>query len=757
MSSEVVARPGWWASLFERNGVARGDLAGGITAALVLLAIEGSYGLVAFKPLGVEQGQIGFLIGVWTAAIATLVTFVLGGRGPLLSGTSAALVLLVPPLIAVLLRDPRFVTGDGRPFVPMVLAYVALGLVLAGLIQMAVAALRLGGLVRYVPYPVHAGYVNGSAVLMVAAMAPNFMGLPAGHVWTEWELAKPLAPLVALAAFWVAVRPPRSLSLIPAYLLALGVATLLHHALTFTPLAGALGPLFVPPSFAWPDAGILTPVVERLGEGVTREHLGPLLVFALAVAMMSSLQTALAGSTVDELTRVRVNGEGALFGQGMANTALGLVGGVPSAASTTRSKVNLEAGSRTRASRLVFALTLVVLLVFGLRFMSIVPMAAIAGVFAAAAYSLFDVWTRRATKVMWVQSWRWRAPRSLAINYAVMLLVAGVTVFLSLPLAIALGTLVAMIMFIRANVKAPVRQVVHADQRSSRKVRPAEQTEMLRAHGRRIALVELDGALFFGTAEDADEEIEKLAHDAQIIILDFSRVTDVDASGARVLLHAAHEVEHAGKELLLVGLGPRDARTRLIRDLDVQGALSDGHFFADADRALEHAEDRLLATLAPATARHRALVLSETLLGAGLTEAELATLGAAMSERCVPKGAAVFRRGEPGDALYVSLEGQIGIWLMGADPADPTLARRLVSYAPGVAFGEIGLLEGRARSADAIAEEDAVVLELARADYERLTAEQPALVGKLLLNLGLLLASRVRALTNELESAHRAG
>ena len=208
MSAEAIGQRSWWATLTQRGGVARGDLAGGITAALVLLAIEGSYGLVAFKPLGVEQGQIGFLLGVWTAAIATLVTFVLGGRGPLLSGTSAALVLLVPPLIAALLRDPRFVTGDGRPFVPMVLAYVALGLVLAGLIQMAVAALRLGGLVRYVPYPVHAGYVNGSAVLMVAAMTPNLMGLPMGHAWTEWELAKPLAPLVALVALWVAVRMP---------------------------------------------------------------------------------------------------------------------------------------------------------------------------------------------------------------------------------------------------------------------------------------------------------------------------------------------------------------------------------------------------------------------------------------------------------------------------------------------------------------------------------------------------------------------
>jgi CRP-like cAMP-binding protein len=77
-----------------------------------------------------------------------------------------------------------------------------------------------------------------------------------------------------------------------------------------------------------------------------------------------------------------------------------------------------------------------------------------------------------------------------------------------------------------------------------------------------------------------------------------------------------------------------------------------------------------------------------------------------------------------------------------------------VSYAPGVAFGEMGLLQGRPRSADALAEENALVLELPRAGYERIAEEHPALLSKMLLNLGLLLSSRVRALTEELETLH---
>ena len=160
--SQVAARSSWWRSLFHSHGVARGDVAGGLTAAVVLLAIEGSYGLIAYARLGPEQAQLGFVLGVCTAALASATMLAVGGRGPLLSGSTAALSLLVPALIGALLIDPRFITPDGRPAIPLLLAFVAFGTVLAGMMQVLLASLKLAGLVRYVPYPVHAGYMNGS-------------------------------------------------------------------------------------------------------------------------------------------------------------------------------------------------------------------------------------------------------------------------------------------------------------------------------------------------------------------------------------------------------------------------------------------------------------------------------------------------------------------------------------------------------------------------------------------------------------------
>ncbi len=273
MTGSAEGRQGWWRTLPQRDGVARGDLAGGITAAMVLPAVEGGYGLVAFSPLGGDMASIGFLLGAWTAAIASIVSMLAGGRGPLLSGSSAALAVLVSSLIAALVVDPRFLGADGRPALTTVLAFVALGVVLAGAIQVALAAMKLGKLVQFVPFPVHAGYINGSAVLMVGAMAAHVLGLPATpgrfDLWqTQW-----LAVVITLVTLAVALRPPRWTRPVPAYLLALLVGTLLHHAFLATPLDAHLGPLLQPPEFEWPALDTMAPIAEHAGSGLLRDKI----------------------------------------------------------------------------------------------------------------------------------------------------------------------------------------------------------------------------------------------------------------------------------------------------------------------------------------------------------------------------------------------------------------------------------------------------------------------------------------------------
>jgi SulP family sulfate permease len=739
----VPAAPGAGAGL-------RGDLLGGFTAAVVMLAVEGSFGVVALAPLGAAHAPLAFTLGIYAAIVANVVSVLCRARGPLLTGPSAAMSLLVAPMLAVLIADPRTRLPDGQPDVALLLALVAAGTALAGVIQGVAAVLRVGGITRYAPYPVHAGFMNGVAVLTVIAMLPHVVGATAGGV-EALRQARPLPIVVALAAFWIALRPPAWTRPVPSYLTALLAATALHHGLRAAFGDASLGPLLGSVPLHWPQIDALQPLSLVATSGLLRDHLVLLVEFAAAVALTSSVQLLFAGSVVDGVIGKRHGGERELLAQGAANVACGCLGLLPGAGSVTRSKVNLDAGATTARSRLVFGASLLLVFVFASGALRHVPMAVIGGLQLAVALALVDLWTRRATRTIVRDLARGTLPSaSLLQNYGAMLLVAGIAVLVSLLHGVAVGILVAMLMFIRSNSRRPVRSIVHGDCRASLKVRPERTAELLRAHGRRIVLVELDGALFFGTADAAAREIERVAREADEVIVEFHRVSEVDATGARLLVQAAHAVRAAGKRLSLASLAPDDPRARILREMDVQRVLGDDAFCADADRALERAENRLLEALMSPVEEHRELRLGETMLGAGLDAGQLDALAARLVERRVAKGQHAFRQGDPADAMFVCMRGQIGIWLPAHGAAER--GKRLVSFAAGVVFGEIGLLKRLPRSADAIAEEDAVLLELSRERFDELARERPDVLGKIMLNLSLHLSSRLRTLTDELEA-----
>ncbi|HSV69020.1 MAG TPA: SulP family inorganic anion transporter [Methylibium sp.] len=734
------------------RGVLRADLIGGGIAAAVMLAIEGSYGMIALAPLGPGLIPYGFMMGIYTSALANLVMALTGARGPLLTGTSAPLALLVPPLLAGLMLDERLRRPDGSPDTALLLAFLVIGVVLAGLTMAAVGALRAGRLIRYIPYTVHAGFTAGVALVMVFAITPQVLGLPLGTAAAAgWAQARPGAVAVALVTLWVAVRPPRWTLALPRFLTALLVGAALQLALAAVAPA-ALGPVLGKVELAL-LAGDAVPALRALVEAdLWRPHAGLLLQFAVAVVLIGGLQSMLAAAMVDSLIRQRSDSGRVLMVQGLVNVAVGLGGGLPSAGAASRSKLNLDAGSIGALSRVAFALALVLAAGVGAGLLQHLPLAVVAGLFLATAWSLVDPWTRQATAHLLRGLRAGSVPRALLANYAVMATVTLVSGFVSLAHGIAAGVLLAMVNFVRANSRHPIRAVASGAQRRSLKVRDAAANALLAAQGERIALVELDGALFFGTADLVATELGRVGRQAEDIVVECRRLTEVDASGARILVQAADDLRRAGRRLRFASLDAAGEPAALVREMDVHGTLADSDFLPDADRALEAAEDALLARLAPPpTAAAGPLRLADTLLGSGLAPDELAALQAVLVERRCAAGEMVFRRGDAGDALYVALAGEIGIWLAPADGRGA--ARRIVSFAPGVVFGEMGLLQGQRRSADAVAAEDAVLLELSVAALERLAAERPTLHAKLLRNLSRQLADRVRGLTGELQAA----
>jgi SulP family sulfate permease len=273
-------------------------------------------------------------------------------------------------------------------------------------------------------------------------------------------------------------------------------------------------------------------------------------------------------------------------------------------------------------------------------------------------------------------------------------------------------------------------------------------------------LLELEGMLFLGTADELLAQAHALAPTTDFLVLGLRRIGEIDSTGARALLALAADLADSGRWLVLADLDLRDARSQTIRamrhaeDVDTGGGVTDDrlaarglHVEADVDMALQWAEDRLLERLGVTHAGDAALTLSQTVLGTDIAPADLAWLGTQMTELRLAPGEALFRRGDVGDALYVITQGEIAIMLPGGS------GRRLASLAPGIVVGELALLQHEPRSADAVAETALTVLRLDCATFDRMQLERPALWDRLMRNLTLHLSARLRSVTVELSAA----
>jgi anti-anti-sigma regulatory factor len=272
----------------------------------------------------------------------------------------------------------------------------------------------------------------------------------------------------------------------------------------------------------------------------------------------------------------------------------------------------------------------------------------------------------------------------------------------------------------------------------------------LRERGDALIVVEVEGAIFFGTAHAFERDVERHAAGARFLVVDVRRVTMIDASGAHAFERLAARVRARGAQLLVAGLTPH---ARNARALQAHGAFVTGEqpFYPVIDRALEHAERCALeeAGVRPPDAE---LALEHLPLLQGMSGIERAKLAGVLARVELAPGEVLFRRGEPGDRLYALAKGSVSILV---DVADLRSGHRLASFAPGVAFGEAAMLDGGGRTAGAAADEPSVVYVLTRADFDALRARDPALAGTLLFNIARELSGRLRFATATIQAGDR--
>lgn len=332
---------------------------------------------------------------------------------------------------------------------------------------------------------------------------------------------------------------------------------------------------------------------------------------------------------------------------------------------------------------------------------------------------------------------------SLAADWGVNAAVALSALVFGLAQAVLVGASFSVLLFARANMCDVVRRVWTGDIRHSLKTRPTEVAEVLQREGCSTVLLEIEGMLFFGTADALRDRLQQLAPRADTVILDLRQVREIDVTPARILQEVAEDWDQIGKPLVFAEWPANDPRREVLAAVAEQPKGNGLRFVDHVDLALEQAEERLLQRLRVDRAAGARLGLGETTRARGLSNEELALLGAELTAHEFAQGHVMFRAGAPGDVLYISPQGEIALRV-------PGTMRRLASFAPGVTIGEMAVLARAPRSAEAVAESDVSALGLSTAAFERLIQQHPQLAAKLCRNIAVHLSDRVRMLTGDL-------
>ncbi|MBP5942168.1 SulP family inorganic anion transporter [Streptomyces acidiscabies] len=521
----------------------RRDLLAGLTVAVVALPLALGFGVSS--GLGAEAGLA-------TAVIAGALAAVFGGSNLQVSGPTGAMTVVLVPIV-----------GEYGPG-----GVLTVGL-MAGVMLVVLAGLRAGRYMRYIPAPVVEGFTLGIACVIGLQQIPNALGVPkpdgdrvlvvawraAGEFakapnWTALALAVSVAALMLAGARW---RPT-----VPFSLVAVAAATAVAH-FAHLDAAHPIGDL---------PAGLPAPSLAFLDPGA----LGTLLAPAVAVAALAALESLLSASVADGMTVGQQHDpDRELFGQGLANIAAPLFGGVPATGAIARTAVNVRTGAASRLAALTHAAVLALIVFAAAPLVSKIPLAALAGVLLATAVRMVEVGSLKAMA---------RATRSDA---AILVLTAAATLALDLVYAVVIGLAVAGALALRAVALQARLDEVPLD----RGDHTAEEHALLAEH---IVAYRLDGPLFFAAAHRFLLELTEVA-DVRVVILRMSRVTTMDATGALVLKDAVDKLRRRGIAVHTSGVRPGQRQV-----LESVGALDPVHDHPSTPEAIHAARAHLETT-----------------------------------------------------------------------------------------------------------------------------------------------------------------
>jgi SulP family sulfate permease len=707
---------------------------------LVALPSAIAFGVIIFSPLGSAYLVFGAVAGMLGTTALGLVASTFGGTSRLITAPCA-------PAAAVLSALTLQLTHKNVPAEVVLLMLVVVALLCGGL-QILFGVIRLGRLIKYMPFPVVSGYLSGVGLIIILSQTPKLLGVPGGkhfieaisspHLW-KWQ-----GIIVGAVTIAVMLLAPKITKAVPAAIAALVSGVLTYFGVAFfdrslLELANntiVIGPMNVS------TAEMVQSVVGRwhaLGS-LELSQLSVLIFPALTLAVLLSIDTLKTCVVLDAVTRSRHNSNRELIGQGLGNLASAAVGGIPGAGTMGATLVNISSGARTRRSGIIEGvLALVAFLLLG-KVIAWVPIAALAGILIVVGVRMFDR-----------QSLRLLKSRSTILDFLVIVAVVVVAESVSLIAASGVGIVLAVMLFVREQIGGSVvRRKLYGNEAFSHRVRLPAERDILEEHGARTVIFELQGSLFFGTADQMYSRIEPELKTSDYVILDMRRVQSIDVTAMHMLEILQDILIERARTLIFSHLPSKTPSGQDMHHFFGQEGLVKPEqpvtTFDHLHDALEWVEDRILAEHHIQHADQQPLELREINLFSGRKAETLVELETCMEKRSFKTGEMVFNRGDDGGELFLIRRGAVRIML----PLSRRSEHHVATFSRGDFFGEVSFLDGGKRSADAMAFTDTDVFVLSRERFDGLSEAHKRTAIKLLEGIATSLAMRLRNSNAEL-------
>ena len=522
----------------------RGDVFGGVTAAVV--------GLPVALAFGVASG-LGALAGIYGAIAVGFFAAVFGGTKSQISGPTG------PMAVAMAVIVTSYANNLAEAFTVVIMA---------GLIQILLGVMKIGRFVSFTPYSVISGFMSGIGVIIILLQTLPFLGasvamggpMAAVRSWPDVVKDVNISAFAIAAATLVVgiVWPARLRRVLPPTLAALIAGTALGVLwLTDTPVIGN-----VPTGL--PELKLPVISVDLLTSAIQP---------ALTLALLGSIDSLLTSLIADAITRTRHNPDRELIGQGIGNMIAGFIWGLPGAGATLGTVVNIRAGGRTQVSGVLRAAILLAL-VLGLgKYVEVIPHAVLAGILMKVGWDIID--------------WRFitRIHRVQREHLLVMVITMGLTVFVDLVTAVVVGLIAAGMAYSRQLERLELDNVVSVPLSDQTFLMIEEDGDDVDEFSARVGLVALRGSFSVASSVKLINAISLDIQEHEIVILDFSGTVSIDDSAALVVEQMIDIAIAEDTECIVMGL--TGAPETALLSLNVLKRVPEDQFVADLNEARE--------------------------------------------------------------------------------------------------------------------------------------------------------------------------